>query len=121
MATVYDRARDLVKAVLESDEARQMRRHGAKVKGDPRLNSLLSDFRKSQLQVQTAQAGGEEPAEEQVEEWQQLSRAVESEPQLREYISAEAAYGNLLIEVQRVLAEVLQPEVAGPVRQRALR
>jgi cell fate (sporulation/competence/biofilm development) regulator YlbF (YheA/YmcA/DUF963 family) len=114
--SVYDQARAMVKALRDSAESQQMRRLGAKVKSDSRLEQLLSDFRRSQWEVQSAQMQGGQPARPHVERLEQLTRAVQQEQVMHEYLMAEAAYGKMLMEVQRVLGEAFSPEVPGAVK-----
>ena len=116
MATAFDLARGLTKALRESEEGRRMRSLGARVSRDGRLDRLLADFRKAQFAVQAAQLQSRQPAREDVERVQKLARAVEGEPLLQEYLAAENAYGAILVEVQKVLGEAFQPDVPGKVR-----
>ncbi len=116
MSEVYEQARALVKAIIDSDESRSMRRLGARVRNNEKLESLLAEFRRRQFEVQAAQFQGQEPSREQVDQIQKLAKRVEGEPVLREYLEAENAYGQMVLEVQKVLAEVFNPEVPGPVK-----
>lgn len=116
MATVYDQARALAKALRECEEGRQMRRLAARVKGDQRLEALLAEFRLRQLEAQAAGLQGKRPSKESTERLQTLAKQIEGEAPLREYLTAETAYGRVLVEVQQVLGEAFSPEVPGAVR-----
>jgi cell fate (sporulation/competence/biofilm development) regulator YlbF (YheA/YmcA/DUF963 family) len=118
LATAYDYARALVKALRESDEGRQMRALGAKVSKDAKLEKLLAEFRMAQLEVQAAQLQGQEPSKEQIGRLQKLAQTAEGQNLLKDYLLAENAYGQLLTEVQQVLAEAFNPEVPGSIRQK---
>ncbi|HEY3368492.1 MAG TPA: YlbF family regulator [Symbiobacteriaceae bacterium] len=113
MAAVYDHARALVKAFRECDEFKNMKRLGAKVKSDSKLDGLLSEFRLRQLEIQALQIQGQQPTQGQVEHLQKLAKRIESEPLLKDYLTAETTYGQVLVEVQNVLAEVYNPDVPG--------
>lgn len=93
-----------------------MRRMGARVVADRRLEELLAQFRLAQAQVQVCQLQGVEPGEELVEQLRQLGRKVEANPLLREYLEAEQGYGELLMECQQLLADAFRPEVPGQVK-----
>lgn len=116
MSTVYEQARSLVKALRESDESKQMRRLAKKVKADSRLEALLADFRKRQFAAQVAQMQAGRLDRESTQKLEQLSRGIEREGLLHQYLEAEAAYGQVLMEVQEVLAEVFNPDVPGALQ-----
>lgn len=121
MATVYDYARILAKAMRESDEHRQMHRLGVRLSGNERLESLLTEFRMCQLQMQAGQLQGHPPSKEETEELERLGRKVEGEPILREYLAAEVEYGRMLVEVQQVLFDSFSPDLPGGLKQMSLR
>jgi cell fate (sporulation/competence/biofilm development) regulator YlbF (YheA/YmcA/DUF963 family) len=113
---VFEQARALVKAFRESEEGRKIRRIGAKVKAGEKLESLLGEFRTAQLEIQAAQLQGKVPGKEEGERYQRLAQKVEASPLLVEYLTVEAAYGKILMEVQQVLAEAFSPDVPGGVK-----
>ncbi|HWI66696.1 MAG TPA: YlbF family regulator [Symbiobacteriaceae bacterium] len=113
MTTVFDASRALAKALRESDEAKKLARAGAKVRKEQRLERLLREFRRAQLDIQTAGVAGKSPGKEQVERFQKLAKQAEGEALLVEYLTAENAYGNLLVEVQEILAEAFSPDLPG--------
>ncbi|HYG59441.1 MAG TPA: YlbF family regulator [Symbiobacteriaceae bacterium] len=113
---MFDVARSLNRALRECDESRRMRGLGAKVAKDARLDRLLADFRKAQFEVQAVQLQGQQVKKEQVDRLHKLAAAVEAEALLRDYMAAENAYGAMLLEVQKVLAEAFQPDVPGKVK-----
>jgi cell fate (sporulation/competence/biofilm development) regulator YlbF (YheA/YmcA/DUF963 family) len=51
-----------------------------------------------------------------VERLQKYLKAIEADATLRDYMAAETTYGQMLIEVQKVLVEMLNPDVPGPVQ-----
>lgn len=116
MSTVYEQARSLVKAMREGDEWQQMRRLAGKVKADRRLEAMLADFRKAQFEAQMAQVQGGRLEPELSEQLAKLGKRIERESLLHQYLMAEAAYGQVLMEVQQVLAETFHPEVPGAVK-----
>lgn len=121
MATVYDYARILAKAMQQSDEHRQVRRLGARLSSNERLESLLMQFRVCQLEIQAGQLQGHPPSKEETEELERLQRKVEGEPILQEYLAAETEYGRMLIEVQQILSESFIPDLPGGLKQLSLR
>lgn len=113
MAAVYDSARALAKALRDCDEFRNMKRLGSKVKGDSKLEGLLKEFRLRQFEIQALQVQGQKPSKSQIENLQKLAKTVEGHQALKDYLAAEAAYGQILVEVQNVLSEVYSPDVPG--------
>lgn len=93
-----------------------MRSLGAKIKKDPRLEKLLHDVRRAQVDLQLLQAQGKTPGQDQVERLQKLVKQAEGQTLLVEYLSAEQAYGQILSEVQNVLTEAFVPDVPGALR-----
>lgn len=118
MASAFDYARSLARALRESDEARRMRSLGSKLRKEQRLERLLREFRQAQFAIQAAQLQGQNPAKSDVDRFQKLVKQAEGEALLVEYLTAENAYGQLLTEVQEVLAEVFSPDVPGAVRSK---
>lgn len=118
MATVFDYARALAKALRESDEARRMRSLGTAVRKNSKQEKLLRDLRAAQMELEAAQIQGQQPAKAMVAKLQELVGQVEKDKGLAEYLASEHAYGQLLAEVHNVLAEVFQPDVPGALRQR---
>jgi cell fate (sporulation/competence/biofilm development) regulator YlbF (YheA/YmcA/DUF963 family) len=116
VSTVFEQARSLVKAMREGDEWRQMRRLAGKVKADRRLEAMLADFREAQFEAQVAQLQASRLEPELSEQLAKLGKAIERETLLHQYLMAEAAYGQVLMEVQQVLAETFHPEVPGAVK-----
>lgn len=118
MATVYEYARALSKALRDSDEARQMKKLSAKVSGDGKREATLAEFRLRQFELQAMQLQGKAPSQEQTARFEKLVKAIETDAALREYLVAENAYGKVLNEVQQVLAEAFNPEVPGSVKNK---
>jgi cell fate (sporulation/competence/biofilm development) regulator YlbF (YheA/YmcA/DUF963 family) len=119
MADPFEEARNLVRTLLESNEAVQMRRMAALLKAERGLAGTLSELRQLQFAVQSDQVRGRQPLSEYTDRIASLTQAVELDPMLREYIIAETAYGRLLVEVQNILTEAFSPDtVPGPVRVR---
>lgn len=116
MATVFDYARGLSRALRESDEHRQMRRLASKVKGEERLEKILAEFRLRQVELQAAHLRGEKPGKEETDRLERLGKSIQADSVLREYLQAETAYGRLLVEVQQILAESFNPDLPGPIR-----
>lgn len=117
MAEVFERARLLTKALRESPEWERMRRAAGPVRSSRDGERLLAQFRLQQLQYQAAQLQGA-VTPEQTAAFQQAVQAVQATPPVRQYLEAELAYSRLLDEVQKVLAEVFDPEVPGALQGR---
>ncbi|MFZ5816667.1 MAG: YlbF family regulator [Bacillota bacterium] len=115
MADVYAQARALVRAVRESPEWQRMRKLAGPIRSDPAAEQLLASFRLKQLELQAMALQGQQPPPAEQQALQRLVTQLQERPPLRQYLEAENAYGAMLGEVQKVLAEVFQPDVPGAV------
>lgn len=116
MTDVISQARALVRAVRGSPEWVRMRSLAGPVKSDPASERLLSRFRRKQFELQAHALQGQQPGREDQAAFQRLVQQLQESPALRQYMEAETAYGTMLSELQNVLAEVLNPDVPGPVQ-----
>ena len=115
MASVLDHAKALARALKECEEAQAMKRLGARVSKDGKLEKLLSELRQRQFDVQVVMAEGKQPSKELVAKLEKVAGQVQTQPALTEYLAAENAYAAVLAEVEQVLAEGFHPTVPGAV------
>jgi cell fate (sporulation/competence/biofilm development) regulator YlbF (YheA/YmcA/DUF963 family) len=115
VASVLDHARALAKALRESEEAQAMKRLGARVSKDARLEKLLAELRLRQFEAQVAMAEGQQPPKELVAKLEKVAGQVQAQTAIAEYLTAENAYASLLVEVEKVLADAFHPTVPGAV------
>lgn len=112
MATIQDLAHSLARALKDSPEHQAFQAVRSRVRADRGAEQLITAFRQQQFQVAALQAQGHKPSPEHMKQLEALSRQVQGQPLLREYLQAEAKFGQLWSEVQQVLCAAVG--MAGP-------
>ncbi len=119
----YDLARQLARALAESDEYREFLAQKKRLDANPTASEMLLDFRRRQLELQAAQMMGQEPAKEKVDQFQRLAEIISLHADLGVFIAAEYRFNQLLADVQRTQAEAVEEwfKYADQVTEAALR
>ena len=99
-----DLAKSLAQALKESLEFRNYQEAKAKVDQHEAAKVMLEDFRQKQMEFYEKRAKGENTAEE-AERIRKLSEIVSLNPYVREYLMAEYLWEQLMMEVQKTIAE----------------
>ena len=111
-AAILDLARQLGQALAASEEYAAYKRAQAEVEKNLAAQFMLRDFRTRQFEVEKAKlAGSFKP--EMVKELEEKAQIVAANPIVREYLAAEAAFGQLMLEVQRILGEAVGIDLDG--------
>ncbi|MDI6871956.1 MAG: YlbF family regulator [Bacillota bacterium] len=106
MSTIQDLARQLGQALADSEEYAAYKKAQAEVEGSLAAQFMLRDFRTRQFEAEKAKLAGTFTPE-MGRELQEKAKIVTANPVVREYLMAEARFGNLMMEVQRILGEAV--------------
>ncbi len=105
---VYDYAHSLAKAIKLSPEYASFKECQDKLEKDQGAKEMLTDFRKSQLELQKQKISGLEVAPEQEKRLTQRWEIINLNLIVKEYLEAEYRFSVLLTDVQRIIGEALE-------------
>lgn len=108
---VKSRAEALADALAESDEYQAYQDARAELDQHEAAKIMLRDFQSKQASLQQKVMAGQQPTEEEMQKLQQAYQVVAFNPYVRKVIEAEAAFSEMLTEVQKMLAEAVGIEV----------
>ncbi|NMA60702.1 MAG: YlbF family regulator [Firmicutes bacterium] len=104
---VQKKAQELADAIMNSAEYQKMIEAREKVQNHQAARVMLRDFQNKQLELHKQQMEGQPITQEQEEQLQQLFGVISINPYIRELFEAEFAFSGLMLEVNDVLANVL--------------
>ncbi|QDX92757.1 YlbF family regulator [Brevibacillus laterosporus] len=104
----YDKAHELARAIKESDEYKTFLTAQQNVSADPEASRMLADFRQKQFEFQMKQMSGQELGQEEIEQIQKLYETIQLHPEIRKVLEAERMLGQIMEDVNRIIAEPLQ-------------
>ncbi|MGE5553217.1 MAG: YlbF family regulator [Betaproteobacteria bacterium] len=106
MSAILDLARQLGQALAASEEYAAFRKAQAEVENNVAAQVMLRDFRTRQFELEKAKLAGTFTPE-MAKELQEKAQIVAVNPVVRDYLMAEARFGNLMMEVQKILGEAV--------------
>ena len=108
---VKAKAEALAEAIAESKEYQAFKDAREELDQHEAAKIMLRDFQQKQARLQQKVLGGENPSEAEVQSLQQAYQLVAFNPYVRKVIEAEAAFSEMLAEVQQMLAAAVGIEV----------
>lgn len=105
---VYDKAYELARDLRQSEEYEEYRNALEAIKGHDTAMSLLRDYRKAQVLVQTAFLTGKEPDESLKKEFARIQELVNLHGPVKRFIEAEERVLLMLADVQRIITDSLE-------------
>jgi len=104
----YDKAHELARAIKDSDEYKAFLAAQQNVSADPEASRMLADFRQKQFELQMKQMSGQEVGQADMEQIQKLYETVQLHQEIRKVLEAERVLGQIMEDVNRIIAEPLQ-------------
>lgn len=104
---VYDQAHDLARAIKESGEFAEFDRMRREIENDKESSEMLAEFQKLQIELQTAQMTGNQPAPETMSRLQSLSAMLATKPLAAQFLQAEAAFSIMMNDVFKIIGEAV--------------
>lgn len=98
-------AERLADALAESEEYRALKEAREEIERHQAAVIMLRDFQSKQAAVQQKMLSGEAPSEEEIQRLEEAYRIVSINPYIRKLIEAEVAFSEMMMAVQRILAE----------------
>jgi len=104
---VYDAARDLAKAIKDSEEYIQYEEIKKLVSDKDELAGMLNDFQSKQFEIQAKQMMGEEIGEEMMGQIQSLYGIMMQDPTAAQYLQAEIRFSLMMNDIYKILGDVI--------------
>ncbi len=108
---VKAKAEALAQALAESEEYTTFKDARDELDNHEAAKIMLRDFQQKQMALQQKVMSGQNPSEAEVQSLQEAYQLVAFNPYVRKVIEAEAAFSEMLAEIQRMLAEAVGVEV----------
>ena len=104
----YDKARELARAITESDEFKKFQAAKLGLEADDSAKSMIEDFQKKQFELQKKQMMGEELKDEDSQKIQELYGILSLNKVAGEFLQAEFGYARMMQDVMKILQDVLE-------------
>ncbi|MGI6308314.1 MAG: YlbF family regulator [Dethiobacteria bacterium] len=105
---VYDHAHALAKAIKSSPEYKNFIKCQEKLEKDPHAKEMLTDFQKTQWELQKQKMSGLEVAPEQEKRLTQMWEVISLNMVVKEYLEREYHFSVMLADVQKIIGEALK-------------
>ena len=102
----YDQARELARALKESEEYREYNRLKVVAYDDGTNKALLDEYKRLQFRMQAKMAAGENMPEEDFQRLQQIGTLLQFNPDVSAYLMAEFRFQRMLSDIFKILADV---------------
>lgn len=105
---VHDKAHELARALRQAPEFQALLAAQGKLNADALSHKMFRDYRQKEIAYQTAVMAGQSPNEAEVQSLQKLAEIVNLNSLVREYIQAEARFGVIFADVQRIMGDAVK-------------
>lgn len=107
MNNPYDKARELARAIKETDAYQKFVEQKAALEADPDTKAMVTDFSKRQFELQLKQANGEELSEADSKKLQELFQILSLNPKASDYLAAEYQFGMMMQDITKTLSDLM--------------
>ncbi|HHT46810.1 MAG TPA: YlbF family regulator [Firmicutes bacterium] len=114
---VYDHAHALAKAIKQSPEFRNYKKNQEKLENDKSAKEMLTDFRKSQWELQQKKMSGVEVDPEQEKRLAQAMEIINLNRVVKEYLEAEYRFSILLADIQKIIASPFEDLISQEISE----
>ncbi|MBS3937258.1 MAG: YlbF family regulator [Peptococcaceae bacterium] len=105
---VHDKAHELARVLKTTPEFQTLKQLQTKLKDDTSAYKMFLDYRRKEIAYQAQLMSGQEPDPEQGQSLQKLSGIVNLNSVVREYIQAEARFGTIYNDIQRIIGDAIE-------------
>lgn len=113
---VHDKAHELARALRSAPEYQALLSAQGKLSGDTQSLLMFKDYRKKEIAYQTALMSGRQVDEAEVNSLQKLAEIINLNSLVRDYVQAEARFGVIFADVQRIVGDAVK-EVSALYKQ----
>lgn len=99
-------AKDLAKAIKETDEFANLNAAQARIQLDPSAQQLITDMEQSHQGIQQAQSMGQ-PVQSEIQQLQLIQQKAMQNPTLKQLFEAQQAFGKVMEEVNEIINQEL--------------
>ena len=103
---IHDKAHELAQALKQTDEYREMMELKELVYQDDTNKQLLEEYKRLQMRLMAASAGGAQPQPEEVQRMQAIAGLMQLNQDIGRYMMAEFRFQRLLSDVFKILGDV---------------
>lgn len=108
MDAIQERARDLGRLVSQTDEYRALKRANERLGEDRDTVTLLNQLTELQERLTDAMRSGEEPSEEQAEEYERLLEQVQVRSAYQSVVAAQNNFDRLMMRINEEIARGIE-------------
>jgi cell fate (sporulation/competence/biofilm development) regulator YlbF (YheA/YmcA/DUF963 family) len=112
---IDDKAQELGRLLGQSDEYRVLLRATDKMKEDVELQKRLAEVEQLAQQLERAAQAGQEPAKEQIEQYDRALQTVQGNPVYQQVVAAQANFEKFMAKVNSRIYEGLRKGAASPI------
>ena len=105
MSRIMEMAQELGGTIARTDEYQALRRAVDGTEEDRELNEMRSTLERLEKNIQTAIEGGEEPADEVKEEYEQAVMKLQTNSTYQRLVAAQTNFDKILIKVNQTIQE----------------
>ncbi len=102
---VYDKANELAKELQQSEDYKEYSRLKEIVTADDQTKSLLSDYKKLQMEAQASMLSGGEPSEETMDKLKKLGEVLMFKPEVAQYFAAEYKFQTIISDIYKIIGD----------------
>lgn len=104
----YDKVHELVKAIKESDAAKNYKAVKEEVYKDEKNKEMINEFREKQMEVQSLLMQGQEADEEKMEKLQSLYKILAANPRIKDFFDKEVQFDVMMSDIYKVIGESIK-------------
>lgn len=109
---IYDTANQLERDLRELDAFKTLVSSMNKIKEDEATNTLFESFKQLTQDFQTKQMTGQQPTEDEIKEYQEISEKIMTNDAIRQLMDSERQLSQIMEDINRIITLPLQ-EVYG--------
>lgn len=103
----YDKAHELARSIRASDVFERAAKSKMAIDSDESALRMVQDFKRRQFQMQAKQMAGQTLTEDEMTQLQKLTEVIQLNNDVRNYLQADMELQVMLMDVQQILAEVM--------------
>jgi len=105
---VHDKAHELARALRSAPEYQALLTAQGRLMSETQSLEMFKDYRKKEIAFQTAIMSGRQVDEAEMKSLQKLAEIVNLNSHVRDYMQAEARFGVIFSDVQRIIGDAVK-------------
>lgn len=107
MSNVYDQANQLAQALKNSPEFQGLLQAQQKVHADETAKKMMDNVQQVQTELQMKQMQGQQPTNDEMQNYQKLFETIQLNPVISQYLHAEKRFAVMMEDINKIMAEPL--------------